>query len=133
MVDLFAWLLAFFINISLIGIILYQLMCLADLESDFINPYDTASRINQVVLPEFFTQGILCVLHLICGHWIIFLVCLPNLYYNVQRYTERRHLMDVTEIFNQISWEKKARFWKLGYTVITIALSMVLMIASIVD
>ena len=35
---------------------LVQLMCLADLEFDYTNPYDSASRINQMVLPEFITQ-----------------------------------------------------------------------------
>ncbi|GAA0138354.1 membrane traffic protein [Lithospermum erythrorhizon] len=100
-------------------------MCLADLEADFINPYDSTSRVNNVILPEFVTQGILCALHLVSGHWIMFLLCLPYLYYNVKLYTERRHLMDVTEIFNQISWEKKVRICKLGYMVIIIALSIV--------
>lgn len=60
-----------------------QLMCLADLEYDYINPYDSASRINKAVLPEFVAQGVLCVLHLITGHWVMFLICVPYTYYNV--------------------------------------------------
>ncbi|MQL83960.1 hypothetical protein Taro_016455 [Colocasia esculenta] len=60
-----------------------QLMCLADLEFDYINPYDSAARINAVVLPEFILQGVLSLLFLLTGHWLMFLFCLPFLYYNV--------------------------------------------------
>ncbi|KAF3649464.1 putative protein cornichon -like protein 2 [Capsicum annuum] len=60
------------------------LIALIDLEFDYINPYQTASRINRVVLPEFTTQGVLCFLYLITGHWVISLYCVPCLYYNVK-------------------------------------------------
>ncbi|GER31248.1 cornichon family protein [Striga asiatica] len=133
MADLFAWLFSFFIVIALVGIILYQLMCLADLECDYINPYDSASRINKAVLPEFVTQGVLCLLHLITGHWTMFLLSVPYSYYNITLYFRRQHLVDVTEIFNQLPWEKKVRFYKLGYLVIFLALTIFLMIWSIVD
>ncbi|KAL3814907.1 hypothetical protein ACJIZ3_016175 [Penstemon smallii] len=122
--DLFAWLISFFLLIGVLGIILYQLMCLADLEYDYINPYDSASRINKAVLPEFVTQGVFCFLHLITGHWIMLLLCLPYTYYNVKSYTQRQHLVDVTEIFNQLPWEKKLRLYKLGYLIILLALSV---------
>uniref|UniRef100_A0A5B7AHP5 Uncharacterized protein n=1 Tax=Davidia involucrata TaxID=16924 RepID=A0A5B7AHP5_DAVIN len=133
MADLFAWLLSFFLLVGVLGNVLYQLMCLADLEFDYINPYDSASRINQVVLPEFVTQGTLCFLHLVTGHWIMFLLCLPYLYYNVRLYTQRRHLVDVTEIFNQLPWEKWLRIYKLVYLIALLCLSIFWMIWSIVD
>ncbi|XP_027107825.1 protein cornichon homolog 4-like [Coffea arabica] len=131
--DLIAWLLSFFILIALLGIILYQLMCLADLEFDYINPFDSASKINNVVLPEFITQGVLCFLHLVTAHWMMFLLCLPYLYYDFKLYTERRHLVDVTEIFNQLPWEKKIRLYKLGYLIVLMACSIFWMIWSIVE
>ncbi|KAK3036140.1 hypothetical protein RJ639_031721 [Escallonia herrerae] len=112
---------------------LMQLMCLADLELDYINPYDTASRINHVVLPEFVTQGILCALHLISGHWFTFLLCLPCLYYNVKVYSQRRHQVDVTEIFNHLPWEKKQRLLKLSFHAILLMMSIFWMIWSVVD
>ncbi|GMP58886.1 hypothetical protein CsSME_00022389 [Camellia sinensis var. sinensis] len=34
-----------------------KLMCLAGLEFDYINPYDSASRINKMIMPKFITQG----------------------------------------------------------------------------
>lgn len=61
-----------------------QLMCLVDLSNDYINPYDSAARINGVVLPEFVVLGVLCFLHLISGHWLMFLLFLPYAYYNIK-------------------------------------------------
>ncbi|CAA3033778.1 cornichon homolog 4-like [Olea europaea subsp. europaea] len=118
MVDVWAWLLFFFTLIALLIILVYQLICLADLEFDYINPYDSASKINRVVLPEFITQGVLCFLFLVTGHWVMSLLSVPYLYYNVRLYTRRQHLVDVTEIFNLLNWEKKQRLFKLGYVIL---------------
>ncbi|XP_042012682.1 protein cornichon homolog 4-like [Salvia splendens] len=129
MADLFAWLASFFLVIGIIGAVLFQLMCLADLEFDYINPYDTASRVNKAVLPEFIAEGVLCLLLLITGHWAMCLLGLPYAYYNVTIYTRRQHFLDVTEIFNQLHWEKKVRF----ILIIFLALTIFWMIWSIVD
>ncbi|KAL3645355.1 hypothetical protein CASFOL_010535 [Castilleja foliolosa] len=126
--DVLAWLLFFFILIALLVMIVFQLMCLADLEFDYINPYDSASRINKVVLPEFITQGVLCVLLLVTGHWVMSLLCIPYLYYNVRLYLRRQHLVDVTEIFNLLNWEKKQRLFKLGYIILLLFTSLFWMI-----
>lgn len=121
---LFAWLISFFVLIALIVIVVYQLMCLADLEFDYINPYDSATRINQVVLPEFITQGGLCVFFLVTGHWFMSLLCVPYLYYNVKMYMDNQHLVDVTEIFNLLHWEKKKRLFKLAHLILILFLSL---------
>eukprot|EP00262_Sarcandra_glabra_P020726 TRINITY_DN8407_c0_g1_i1.p1 TRINITY_DN8407_c0_g1~~TRINITY_DN8407_c0_g1_i1.p1 ORF type:complete len:137 (-),score=15.52 TRINITY_DN8407_c0_g1_i1:417-827(-) len=131
--DLFLWLFSFFLLIALLGLVVYQLMCLADLEFDYINPYDSASRINSVVLPEFFIQGALCLLFLLTGHWLMFLLCAPNLYYNARQYTRRQHLVDVTEIFNLLNREKKHRILKLAYLIILLFLSIFWMIWSALE
>jgi protein cornichon len=64
------------------GLFFGQIICLADLEFDYINPYDTASRINKVMVPEFILQGTLSLVLLITGHWIMFLLSLPFVYYD---------------------------------------------------
>ncbi|KAF7828364.1 protein cornichon-like protein 4-like [Senna tora] len=133
MADLFAWLISFFLLIALLVLVTYQLMCLADLEFDYINPYDSSSRINRVVLPEFITQGVLCLFYLVTGHWIMSLFCAPYLYYNVRSYRRREHLVDVTEIFNSLSWEKKQRLVKLFYLVFILFLSIFWMIYTSLD
>ncbi|TYH59403.1 hypothetical protein ES332_D08G219500v1 [Gossypium tomentosum] len=87
MVDLFIWLFSFFILVALLIILVYQLICLADLEFDYINPYDSSSRINKVVLPEFILEGFLCFFYLLTGHWVMSLLCAPYLYYNLHSET----------------------------------------------
>ncbi|CBI38856.3 hypothetical protein AAG906_009845 [Vitis piasezkii] len=129
--DLMSWLLSFFFHGSLVGLIGYQLMCLADLEFDYMNPYDSSSRINRVILPEFIIQGVLCLIHLVTGHWFMFLVSLPYLYYNVRLYMRRQHLLDVTEIFNQLNREKQLRIFKLVHLIVLLTTSIFWMIWSI--
>ncbi|XP_058221817.1 protein cornichon homolog 4-like [Rhododendron vialii] len=131
--SLFAWLLFFFFLIALLAMVVYQLMCLADLEFDYINPYDSASRINQMIMPEFITQGVLCLLYLITGHWFMSLLSVPYLYYNVTLYMRRKHLVDVTEIFNLLHWEKKQRLFKLGYLIFLLFISLFWMIWSALE
>lgn len=126
--EVLAWLLFFFILIALLVMIVFQLMCLADLEFDYINPYDSASRINKVVLPEFITEGVLCFLFLVTGHWFMALLCVPYAYYNVRLYLQRQHLVDVTEIFNLLNWEKKQRLFKLGYIILLLFMCLFWMI-----
>nr|GMD99119.1 protein cornichon homolog 4-like [Ipomoea batatas] len=133
MADVWAWMIFFFMLVALIVMVVFQLMCLADLEFDYINPYDSASRINKVILPEFITHGVLCFLYLVTGHWIAALICVPYLYYNVRLYLERQHLIDVTEIFNQLNYEKKRRLWKLAYLVLLLFMSLFMLIYSALE
>ncbi|CAK9311042.1 unnamed protein product [Citrullus colocynthis] len=133
MADIYVWLLSFFFIIALLILVVFQLMCLADLEFDYINPYDSSSRINKVVVPEFITQGVLCIFYLLSGHWIMSLFCVPYLYYNLRLYTQQKHLVDVTEIFNQLPWEKKQRLFKLIYLVSLLFLSIFWLIYSALE
>ncbi|RDY04205.1 Protein cornichon-like 4 [Mucuna pruriens] len=114
MAEVLYWISTFVLILTLLCILGYQLILLVDLEFDYINPYDSTSRINQVVLPEFIIQGIFCFTNLISGHWFIFLISLPFLYYNVIL----EHLADVTEIYNKLNWEKKKRLFKVAYLVL---------------
>ncbi|CAN7050421.1 unnamed protein product [Brassica oleracea var. botrytis] len=102
-------------NLALVASVFYQVICLTDLEADYLNPFETSTRINRLILPEFILQGSLCVLFLITWHWVFFLVALPVTCYHAMLYKERRHLIDVTEVFRGISFEKKLRFTKLGF------------------
>ncbi|KAE9597717.1 hypothetical protein Lal_00041501 [Lupinus albus] len=128
MIDLFMWLIAFFILIALLVIVVYQLMCLADLEFDYINPYDCSSRIDKVVLAEYILHGVLCCFYLVTGHWIMSLFCAPYLYYNFRLYKQGKHRVDVTEIFNLLPQEKKQRLIKLFYLLFLLLLSIFWMI-----
>jgi hypothetical protein len=67
-------------------VFLYQLICLSDLEFDYINPYDSSSRINAVVIIEYALQGVLCAAFLLTLNWFPFLVMAPVTYYHVKLY-----------------------------------------------
>ncbi|AEE34016.1 hypothetical protein AtNW77_Chr1g0062591 [Arabidopsis thaliana] len=131
--EVWTWIISFLILITLLGLIVYQLISLADLEFDYINPYDSASRINFVVLPESILQGFLCVFYLVTGHWFMALLCVPYLYYNFHLYSRKQHLIDVTEIFNLLDWEKKKRLFKLAYIILTLFLTIFWLIYSTLD
>ncbi|XP_031497195.1 protein cornichon homolog 4 [Nymphaea colorata] len=131
--EIFVWLLSFFTLIAVLAMVIYQLMCLADLEYDYINPYDSSSRINSVVLPEFVVQGLLGLFFLFTGHWVMFLLCMPYLYYNVKLYMQKQHLVDVTEIFNLLHREKMRRLFKLAYLCILLFMCIFWMIWSVLE
>ncbi|KAI4311677.1 hypothetical protein MLD38_036554 [Melastoma candidum] len=133
MEDLFSWMVSFFSLVALLVVVIYQLMCLADLEFDYINPYDSSSRINKVVLPEFIGQGVLTCFYILTGHWFMALFSLPYLYYNVRLYLSKQHLVDVTEIYNMLKWEKKHRLFKLGHIVFLLFLSLFWLIYSALE
>lgn len=112
------WLLSFFSVAAALGFLIYQLMCLSDLELDYINPFDSAASINKFALPEFIIQGSLCALYFLTGHWLMGLINAPMTFYNANLYLKRQHLIDVTEIFSVIGKEKKYRLFKLGFYVL---------------
>ncbi|KAJ8900196.1 hypothetical protein K2173_024836 [Erythroxylum novogranatense] len=124
MSSVFGWLLNFLLLMAVIGIVGFQLLNLSDLETDYINPYDSANQINSVVLPEYVIQGLLCMSFLFTGHWFMCLLSLPYLYYNLRLYTRRQHLVDVTEFYNQVNREKQQRLFKLGYLIILLVISI---------
>ncbi|GMH20125.1 hypothetical protein Nepgr_021966 [Nepenthes gracilis] len=112
--DLILWLIAIVSNISLLVLLIYQIICLSDLEADYMNPYESSANINAMVIPEFLVQGAFCALFLFTGHWFMFLITLPIACYHVRLFIKREHLVDVTEIFRALSSEKKFRLIKLA-------------------
>lgn len=113
--DLLLWLVCFLINIAVIALNLYQLLTLSDLEDDYINPYDSASRLNAVIVPEFVLHAVLCALFLLTWHWIILLITAPIAYYNMTLFMKQQHLIDVTEVFRVLQTEKRKRIVKLAF------------------
>ncbi|XP_031488141.1 protein cornichon homolog 1-like isoform X2 [Nymphaea colorata] len=93
----------------------WELISLSDLEFDYINPYDSSSRINTWVIPEFVIQGVLSALFLVTWRWFMLILTAPITYYHLTLYMKRRHLIDVTEIFRLLNVEKKYRMVKLGF------------------
>ncbi|XP_078442033.1 protein cornichon homolog 1-like [Wolffia australiana] len=103
---------AFIILLVILGLIIYQFICLSDLELDYINPYDLAATINALAVPELALHGLLAIIFLFTSHWLLFFFCLPLLLVNLRLYLKRQHLVDVTEIFGQVGREKTRRLFK---------------------
>jgi len=120
--ELILWAICFVIDLALMASTFYQIVILTDLESDYINIYDTASRINQIVVPEFIVQGVLCALFLVTWHWFMFLITVPLACYHVMLFLKQQHLFDVTEAFRFLSVEKRFRLIKLGFYLVVFAI-----------
>ncbi|CAA7018599.1 unnamed protein product [Microthlaspi erraticum] len=118
--DLLDWIISFLFLVTLLIIVIYQLTCFADLEADHINPYDSSTKINRVVLPEFGLQALLCVYYVFTGHWFMAVLSLPYLFYNIRLFMKKEHLADVTEMYNINKWEQKKRIYKIGHIALSI-------------
>ncbi|XP_044469009.1 protein cornichon homolog 1-like isoform X2 [Mangifera indica] len=116
--SLLFWLLMFFMNFAFIVSSFYQLLCLLDLEGDHMNPFEASAHINFWVMKEFLLHGVFCILLLVTGHWLIFLVAVPLASYHALLYMKRQHLVDVTEVFRNLKGEKNLRLFKLGFYVV---------------
>uniref|UniRef100_A0A803P5X0 Uncharacterized protein n=1 Tax=Cannabis sativa TaxID=3483 RepID=A0A803P5X0_CANSA len=92
-----------------------HLVILSDLEADYLNPFESSSRINFLIVPEFIVHGLLCAIFLLTWHWLLFLITLPLACYSAMLFVNKRHLIDVTEVFRALSGEKKFRLIKLGF------------------
>lgn len=79
---LIIWCLSFLLVAVLLGITMYGLICLSDLEHDFINPHDASTRMNQFALPELGIQAALTVLYLVTWKWFLLLYNAPMLAYH---------------------------------------------------
>ncbi|KAD5317535.1 hypothetical protein E3N88_17481 [Mikania micrantha] len=131
--EVILWVIFFIMNVALIASNLYQIVCLTDLEADYMNPYDSSARINAVVIPEMIVHGVWCCLFLLTGHWFMFLLALPIMIYNTMLYSKRRHLIDVTEVFRSIDTEKKYRIVKLAFYLLLFVLVIIGMVIAIVN
>lgn len=49
-IQLLVWLLAFVMQAALMGMCVYQLVQLTDLEADFINPHEAATNFNMIAV-----------------------------------------------------------------------------------
>ncbi|KAJ9184731.1 hypothetical protein P3X46_004430 [Hevea brasiliensis] len=122
--DLVFWLLSLLANFGLLAMVFHELLCLTDLEADHMNPFEATASINKWILPEFVLQGVICILFLLTGHWVMFLMAAPLTIYHVMLFMKREHLIDVTEVFRNLNSQKKFRLIKLGIYLIFFAILM---------
>eukprot|EP00887_Chlorella_sp_A99_P003654 scaffold7.g3654.t1 len=116
---LLVWLLAFMLQMGVLGTCMYALIQYSDLENDLLNPHDAAANVNKLVLPEYAGQAVLAVLLLGSGRWVLGLAQAAMLLYHARLYVQRRHLVDVTEIFREVGKRKRAQMVKLFFYIVS--------------
>ena len=90
---LLLWILAFLVLGAVMGINLYALICLSDLQADLINPHDCAGRINKLVMPEIIAHAAAAGLMMLCGSWSMVLVNGPLIAWHVRQVGRNQHLV----------------------------------------
>ena len=98
-----------------LGMNMYILVCLTDLQNDFMNPHDTANRINKLVKPEVLFHLVVVVITTAMRRFGLCFMHLPVLLYSLKLYSKKEIYVDVTEIFNVLDREKKIRGWKVVF------------------
>ena len=103
------WLSLFLFVFGLLGINMYTLLVLADLEHDYINPHDATRRVNATVLPECYVIAAVLIMLLFSGNISFCIMMMPIAIFKLYKYKHQTIRLDVTEIFNVIPLEKKQR------------------------
>jgi len=98
-----------------VGVNLYVVIALEDLQSDLVNPHDATRRINRLVVWDIGSHAIGTAFMLLSGHWIVAAMNVPLIYYHAEGWKDKRLFMDVTEIFNRVAEERRARTRKLTF------------------
>ncbi|GMM42899.1 hypothetical protein FOG51_02759 [Hanseniaspora uvarum] len=112
---IFLFIVAVITNCVLLGIQVHFTILYGDLESDYINPIKLCKSVNKLVKPDAFIHAGLSALFLLKGYWFVFLLNLPILYFNFQKFQKKKHLLDATEIFRTLRNYKIESFVKLAY------------------
>ncbi|WFD32277.1 Structural maintenance of chromosomes protein 5 [Malassezia sp. CBS 17886] len=109
------FLFAIFMTAVLLFVMVFYVIMYSDLESDYVNPIDLCSKLNQFTLPEMAAHAFLTTLFLLSGQWMALVINLPLVAYNVNKIVNRTYLLDATEIFRTLMSHKKESFAKLGF------------------
>eukprot|EP00775_Hariotina_reticulata_P011959 gene11959-12102_t len=108
--QLLVWLAAMIIQSALLGRNMYAIVCLTDLENDYINPYDLSSKMNRFVVHELITQAVIAALLLLSGNWFTGVCHAAVLVYMLHLHNSRLFYVDTTDAFRQLPQQKKQRF-----------------------
>jgi len=118
---------------GLIFVVVFVLISMSDLESDYINPVDMCNKVNNLVLPEYITQFVLTIVFLLTGNWIEFLLNLPLAIYHILGITKSKYYVDPTTIFNTLPEHKRKGLIKLGFYMICFFFYLYRLVYSLVN
>ncbi|KAJ6449635.1 cornichon [Mycena vulgaris] len=129
------WLFLFAVLMAagLLFCMVFFIIMLSDLESDYINPIDLCNKLNQFVLPESIAHAFLATLFLLSGQWTAFLLNAPLLVFNANKIIRNKnHMYDATEIFRTLPGHKKESFIKLGFYLLSFFYYLYRMIVALI-
>lgn len=98
---------------ALLFLTVYVVIALSDLECDYLNAQQCCSKLNKWVIPETIAHGVITVLLLITFHWILFIINLPMIAWQIYKITSvpsgNFGVYDPTEIHNRGNLRKHMR------------------------
>ena len=104
----------------------------SDLECDYINPIELCNKLNPWFIPEAGLHGFITVLFLINGYWFCFLLNLPLFAYNANKFYNKNHLLDATEIL-ELYLNIKGIIFEIGFPFIVVFFYLYRMIMALVN
>ncbi|KAH3853589.1 protein cornichon homolog 4-like [Dreissena polymorpha] len=122
----------------LLFLVVYFVITLSDLESDYLNARTCCEKLNYWVFPEMVPQAVLSVLLLFTGHWILFILYAPCTAWIVYRYVSKPSgnigIFDPTEIHNrqQLKFLLKESLCKMGFHLIFFFVYLYMMIYTLI-
>ncbi|KAL5463385.1 hypothetical protein EMCRGX_G032278 [Ephydatia muelleri] len=116
----------------------YVIVCLSDLECDFLNTTQGCKQLNKWALPEIAATSLVPVILLLSWHWVLFIVTFPAAVYLLRRYLTlsggSMGIYDPTEIRNRgtLSKFQKEAFIKFGYHLVIFFITLYCFIIALI-
>ncbi|KAF5326149.1 hypothetical protein D9611_000300 [Ephemerocybe angulata] len=117
---------------GLLFCMVFFIIMFSDLECDYINPIDLCNKLNQFVIPENAAHALLTLLFLLSGQWTACILNLPLVAWNVNKFLNKDHMYDATEIFRTLGRHKKETFFKLGFYLLSFFYYLYRMIVALI-
>jgi len=131
--SVFFSLFALLVDCLFIFLNVYFLALFSDLETDNINPIELCKQVNTFAIAEIIGHAALTVCFLLTGSWAFLFLNIPLVAWNGYRYQNRKHLLDPTQIFRDLSPETKILFAKLGFYMVGFCVYLFYMVRAIID
>ncbi|EEB07181.1 cornichon family protein Erv14 [Schizosaccharomyces japonicus yFS275] len=112
---------------------IFFIIMFSDLEMDYINPIDLCNKLNRLVAPELMSHSTMTILFALTGQWMLTILNLPLLIWNVRSVINKTHILDATEIFRQLNRYKRDTFVKIAHYLILFFVLLYCMIKSLIQ
>lgn len=121
------WIAGLLIVMALLFITVFVLVSYSDLDVD-LNPIDLARRLNPLVLPEYALFAVMFAAFLLGGFWVETVFNLPLAGWYAWRYAQKKHRVDATQVFAELSFAKNVALAKLIFFMVSFFLFLYRMV-----